>query len=346
MKRKLIVLFIASFMCLLHGSGLSAAGKPSGGIKVICVGDSITAGYGVSISYPAHLANLLGSNYTVTNYGVSSTTLLKNGDFPYLSTREYANSLRSSPNIVIIQLGTNDAKPYNWQYKSSFVSDYKELINTYKNLASHPKVYVALSPTVFGSGNWGITNQVVTNEVVPLTIQAANETGSTIIDNNTLTANTPQNYADNIHPDNIGTAILANNVYASITSTTLAFNPAKYYKIVNAANGKAAAVSGASTADNALVVQTTYTGANDNQWQIVAVGGGNYLIGNRNSAKVMDVSGGSTADGAPVIQYTYGGSNNQKWQQTNAGSGSYKIVNVNSSKALDVPNGSTSDSTG
>jgi lysophospholipase L1-like esterase/predicted N-acetyltransferase YhbS len=210
-------------MGLLNVTSLSAAGKPVSGLKVICVGDSITAGYDVSISYPAHLANLLGSGYTVVNYGVSGTTLLKKGDFPYWSTKEYASSLRSSPDIVIIQLGTNDSKPENWQYKSNFVNDYKELINNYKNLPSHPAVYVALSPTVFGEGNWGITNQVVTNEVVPLTIQAATETGSTIIDNNSLTANIPQNFPDHVHPDNTGTAILANNVYAAITSAALAF---------------------------------------------------------------------------------------------------------------------------
>lgn len=170
---------------------------------------------------------------------------------------------------MIIQLGTNDSKPYNWQYKSNFVNDYKELINKYKNLSSHPEVYVALSPTVFGEGNWGITNQVVTNEVVPLTIQAATETGSAIIDNNSLTANIPQNFPDNIHPDNIGISILANNVYAALTSTTLAFNPSKYYKIVNSANNKIAGVSGGSTAEGTGLVQASSGSGSSQRWQLV-----------------------------------------------------------------------------
>ena len=45
-------------------------------IRVACVGDSITAGYGLSDpgtqSYPAQLQALLGSGYSVGNFGVSS----------------------------------------------------------------------------------------------------------------------------------------------------------------------------------------------------------------------------------------------------------------------------------
>ncbi len=47
-------------------------------IKVACVGDSITAGYGLANpgtqSYPAQLQTILGGGYTVENYGASGAT--------------------------------------------------------------------------------------------------------------------------------------------------------------------------------------------------------------------------------------------------------------------------------
>ena len=59
-------------------------------INISCVGDSITAGVGVTYpnvdSYPARLQSLLGTNYLVGNYGLSGATLLKQGDMPYWGT--------------------------------------------------------------------------------------------------------------------------------------------------------------------------------------------------------------------------------------------------------------------
>ena len=56
-------------------------------VKVACVGNSITDGHGIAVSdlfgYPARLANNLGQNYAVKNFGVSGRTLSNSGDFPY-----------------------------------------------------------------------------------------------------------------------------------------------------------------------------------------------------------------------------------------------------------------------
>src|SRR5262245_47466097 len=65
-------------------------------VNVACVGDSITAGSGLpspsTQAYPAVLGTLLGTDYTVENFGVSGTTMLKNGDFPYWDTPRYTAS--------------------------------------------------------------------------------------------------------------------------------------------------------------------------------------------------------------------------------------------------------------
>lgn len=65
-------------------------------VKVAFVGDSITEGAGLGSpgteSYPAKLQRLLGSGYTVGNYGVSGRTLLRKGDFPYWKELAYTRS--------------------------------------------------------------------------------------------------------------------------------------------------------------------------------------------------------------------------------------------------------------
>jgi lysophospholipase L1-like esterase len=88
--------------------------------KIACVGDSITLGAGTSPdpaftnSYPAQLARMLGPDYLLRAFGVGGTTLLSKGDFPYITTSAFTESLQFTPDIVVIMLGTNDSKPWNW----------------------------------------------------------------------------------------------------------------------------------------------------------------------------------------------------------------------------------------
>ncbi|GGD51425.1 carbohydrate-binding protein [Paenibacillus nasutitermitis] len=179
-------------------------------IKVAAVGDSITTG-----SYPAQLGSLLGSAYEVRAYGVGGTTMLKNGDHPYWDTYPFIDSGNWLPDIVIIMLGTNDSAAQNWQYKNEFLGDYTDMINHYKNLSSSPTVYVALSPEDYWPGN------VVSSEVVPLQIQAANNTGSTILDVNTATKNMAHNFPDNIHPNEAGSTTIATVMYNGMKAAGL-----------------------------------------------------------------------------------------------------------------------------
>ena len=90
-----------------------------------CVGDSITYGYGASNqatkSYPANLQTLFGASVQVKNFGHSGATLLSVGDTPYVQQSEYAgaNTFVSGAGTsavvdVVLMLGTNDSKSYNW----------------------------------------------------------------------------------------------------------------------------------------------------------------------------------------------------------------------------------------
>jgi acyl-CoA thioesterase I len=92
-------------------------------------------------SYPAQLQQLLGSKYQVLNYGLSGRTLLKSGDFPYWNSDFFKITREVDPDIVLIMLGTNDTKPKNWN-SENYERDLVEFVNIYKNLPSHPTVYL------------------------------------------------------------------------------------------------------------------------------------------------------------------------------------------------------------
>ena len=199
--------------------------SPDTPLKVACVGDSITNGNGTAnpnySAYPIDLGRILGPNYVVGKFGVSGATLLKHGDLPYWNQTEYSNSLNFQPDVVIIQLGSNDSKSQNiGAYPGEFVSDYKELISSYRNLASHPLVYIALPPTVNTDDPavaWGITDTALTNLILPKIRQVADEAAVSLIDNNTLTKGMPQNFPDKVHPNEEGAEILANHVFSVMT---------------------------------------------------------------------------------------------------------------------------------
>lgn len=189
-------------------------------INVAAVGDSITYGMNVESvalnAYPKQLNNRLGVNYVVTNFGNSGKTLLETGNDPYIRTAQYKNSLTSNPNVVVIQLGTNDSKPANFTKIANYVSDYVKLIKDYKNLATKPVVYVSLPPKVFSSAY--TINQGNLEKILPLIMQAASEANLdiSVIDNQSATTEISALIPDGVHPNAKGAAVLANNVYHTL----------------------------------------------------------------------------------------------------------------------------------
>lgn len=115
------------------------------------------------------------------------------------------------------------------------------------------------------------------------------------------------------------------------------------YVLVNRNSGKALDVSGASTADGAVVEQwSRHDGANQ-QWQFVDSGSGYYRLRSKNSDKVLDVDNRSTDDGGKVQQWTDLEGTNQQFTLADTDSGYVKLINRNSGKALEVTGASTAD---
>lgn len=199
-------------------------------IRVACIGNSITDGHGIDLAprngYPAQLQRILGNNYHVKNFGVSSRTMLNKGDYPYMNEQAWRDALAFKPDIVIIKLGTNDSKPENWQYNADFRKDLEQMITTLKpsalpakkgkkgqkglaNVSPKPQIYLCTPIPAFKS-TWNINDSVIVNGIIPIQREVAAKYGLKVIDLHTLYANDGDKMLfDGIHPDAKGASRMA-----------------------------------------------------------------------------------------------------------------------------------------
>ena len=218
--QSIVILLLSTFVIGCGGSSDNASSPESSvSLRVACVGDSITEGTGLSNpaqdSYPSQLSAIMGQGWEVQNFGKKSATLMKGGSLPYWNTSQYSASLNSNPDVIVIMLGTNDAKPYNWANKARFVSDYTALIQSYKNLPSAPIVYICYPPPVYDVVA-GITDARIKNEVIPKIAQVASTNGVEVIDIYSALSNKKSLFPDSVHPNKEGARLLAQEVYQAI----------------------------------------------------------------------------------------------------------------------------------
>lgn len=187
-------------------------------IRVACVGNSITENVALTEAekYPSQLSTLLGSDYQVLNYGISERTLLKNGNKPYVNEWKYTEVLGWNPDVVVIDLGTNDSKESNWtSHSGEFINDYTELVNAFQSLPSNPKVFIC-KPLPAYSNNMNIRGDVIRDEICPKIDAVATATGATVIDlYDALSGNESLLY-DGVHPNASGASIMAKVVANAI----------------------------------------------------------------------------------------------------------------------------------
>ncbi len=181
-------------------------------IRIACVGDSITFGYGIKnrnkYSYPAVLQKLLGNQYEVRNFGVSGATVLKNGDLSYWELPAFQSAAEFSPDAVIIKLGTNDTKPQNWQYRDEFEADYSQFVDFFLDLPSRPKVWLCYPVPVYRS-EWGIKGDLLEKEIQPTIKLISWKKRTPVINLFKGLSNVPDFFPDGIHPDENGAEQIA-----------------------------------------------------------------------------------------------------------------------------------------
>ena len=192
-------------------------------IKVACVGDSITFGFGVSNwkenNYPHSLNKLLGESYDVANFGDCGRTALKDSSFPYPKSKTYLSSLNYNPEIVIIMLGTNDTRERDWKGKDIFKEQYEELINSYKALNSVKKIYIC-TPIPAYKNIHQVRPQIIQDEIYSAVKELAQKLNLTLIDTNQAFLNKPKLLMDGVHPNKEGASLLATTIFNSLKNNS------------------------------------------------------------------------------------------------------------------------------
>lgn len=192
-------------------------------IKVACIGNSITYGYGLpdraTQSYPVQLQKMLGESYQVENFGRSGATLLNKGHRPYMQQDEYHRAIDFAGDIVVIHLGINDTDPRDWpDYRDFFVKDYIALIDSFRVANPEARIMIArLTPIadrhprfLSGTRDWHGEIQLAIENV-------ACYAGVQLIDFHKPLYPYPFMLTDAVHPDPEGAFVLAQTVYSAIT---------------------------------------------------------------------------------------------------------------------------------
>ena len=187
--------------------------------KLACVGDSITWGFTIvnrgKYSYPAVLQQLLGEGFEVRNFGHNDAAARFDADTPYVSKKAYRDSLAWEPDIVLLMLGTNDTKPWNWN-PGIFREDYLRLVESYLALPSHPRVVLVAPIRIFKLIPVTILNPDVLEEGVrPAIRDIAAQKGLQLIDLYDL-FDSPRFCRDGVHPQRDGARMLAETLFKSI----------------------------------------------------------------------------------------------------------------------------------
>ena len=190
--------------------------------KIITVGDSITWGICASnrnvSSWPAVLGKLAGID--IINHGKSGKYLRKKGREPYWTESVYDYTLKLHPDLIIVMLGTNDARPHSWN-EESYKEDLIEMVDKFQKIASKPKVYVMIPPAMyqpFKEIKPAIVNTKLPRAVRDAHAQMNNVTlinsrdvlGGLKLEHNSWFCNDckPMLYCDGCHPDDKGYELL------------------------------------------------------------------------------------------------------------------------------------------
>lgn len=276
--------------------------------RVACVGNSITenTALGEADKYPSQLGAILGSDYQVLNYGISERTLLKNGNKPYVNEWKYNEVLGWKPDVVVIKLGTNDSKESNWTHKGEFVSDYKELIESFQNLESHPTVFIC-KPLPAYSNNMNIRGEIIRDEICPKIDEVAAQTGAKVIDLFGALSGNESLFLDGVHPNASGASIMA-KVVANAINPAIEVPSDMYLTLAVSDWTDRGTMSGDAEAlvDNNAETDCNITSANGTAKAVITLEEGVKLTG-------YSVTSGATPSAAPTAWTLQGSNDGTEW---------------------------------
>jgi lysophospholipase L1-like esterase len=198
-------------------------------ISIGTIGNSITHGVVLddpaTQSYPAQLAVMLeeiyGDTVVLKNFGLTTTTMLKNGNVSYWDCTHFEEYLEFAPDICVIVLGTNDTKPVNWEpYGNEFQTDYLAMIDTIKKVNPSTRFILGYPPPVI-EDRWGIRDSIVVNGVIPAIDSVLTKVDAELVDFYHPLLQSGDLFPDKIHPDIEGSKEMAKILLKRIIDTDI-----------------------------------------------------------------------------------------------------------------------------
>lgn len=193
--------------------------------RIACIGDSITFGAGVmdtrkTDAWPILWQGFLGKSFQVLNYGVSGATLQAETNFPYRKIGFLRRLKAASPELIVLMLGTNDSKPYNWN-ELRFAREYRELITELLSLPTSPRLVLMVPPKAFPEEKTGIiafdtSDDVIRDSIRPLVLSLGKRYNLPVIDLYAFTETHPEWFLDGVHPNREGNIAVAEHIFREL----------------------------------------------------------------------------------------------------------------------------------
>ena len=336
-------------LLLLTGS---TAHAQSAGLRLMPIGDSITAGYRSSTGngyrgplYP----ELINQGDALDFVGSQRSGVMFDPDNEgYYGDRidQIAGLINGElalyqPNVVLLHIGTNDlGQGYQVSTAPARLASLIDQI-----IAADPNVTVLVAQLICNStpSVQSLINSY--NSQIPGIVQARVNAGKHVY-TVSMSSLTTADLNDGLHPSDGGYQKMADAWDAGIQQVisdgwVANIDFAGKFEIQSVSSGQALDVSGGSTANGATILQWPYGGGSNQIWNFIPTSNGYYQIKNAYSALDLNVSGASTANGASTVQWQFGAQGNDQWLPVRNADGSYVFYNRNSGLLLDNPGGTT-----
>ncbi len=209
---------VAALAVLLAGCGAKEPAPQADPLRISCVGDSITYGFGLADRaeecWVSLVADALPEGSRVANFGVSGACVRADGHYPWEETLRAVEFWEVEEEIVIVMLGTNDVCDAAWSAEV-FERDYRELVEKIRAKPGAPQVIVMLPPAIHASSE---ADARLADEAIPALERVAQHAGACIVDLHALTADHPEWFDDGLHPNAEGNAAIAAAVEEALRS--------------------------------------------------------------------------------------------------------------------------------
>ena len=218
-------LLCAAALLALSGCAAKSAPEPSAAPSapptaqqplIVCMGDSITAGYGVYTDdemYSAYLQTLLGDSARVVAYGTPGETL-------HEASVYRSPALDAGADMVLLQFGTNDASPALFR-PDAFRESAENLLDTHIDALGADNVAFLLPPCVFPAGgdiaSFGMSSEKLA-QVREILTEICADKGIAVVDLYSVTCDHPEWFPDGVHPDADGNRAIAEAIFETLFS--------------------------------------------------------------------------------------------------------------------------------